>query len=169
MTNKTTREEILEAILASEESEGETHMRHFYEAVDAGVQPTAETMQFLANAFKEIYKMDSHDGDVIKKTLQLSKDGRGRPTASNEHMVIAYRVEELYLSGKGLNEARRIIAGESGVSEDTVKRHYRKHKRFVKFFIESQNAALKSKALLDSSLKTAMKAKALSDSIDQST
>jgi len=95
-------------------------MRRFYEALEAGEQPPAETLQFLADAFRKMHK-----GADAKEALKLIKK-RGRKDESENQIENAVMVEEILLTEKGDDNARRKVAEIVGQDFTTVRRHHKK-------------------------------------------
>lgn len=134
-------------IISGDEPEGKTHLRAFVSAVNAGEQPTPETMNFLTEAFTAILK-----GIEPKSALHLKKrPGDNADAHMEQHLVWAVMVEEKRLQGMGKDEARKAVAEETRKSFKRIREHHLNHKVAAKAMIEAFQKfdALKAERRMD--------------------
>ena len=107
-------------------TEGEKHFRRLADALERGESPPAETLQFLANAGKEIA-----NGANPKKALKLEKQKGNKTDAARVWrrirlvQAICLLMDDFHLTkAEAIDKTAAALADIPGYSWDSLERHY---------------------------------------------
>ena len=118
--------QLREELLASDETEGETQMRHYCRSIKKGEQPSPETIEFFNRAFQEI-----QSGTELKQALRIKKK-RGRKKTDAQYaleMDAAILVEEKRADGLAWSEAVAFAGEYFHKDDETIKGYHKKCKK----------------------------------------
>ncbi len=130
-------------------TDGEKHFQRLANAVERGELPPADTLQFLAQAGREILNQVNP-----KKALKLEKP-QGRKKDSG--LIVCRRImlvqiicglmdEHGFTKEQAIDRLTDIMAGKKGFSRDSIERHYDAYQRLAR---ENNATERKFNALLE--------------------
>ncbi len=128
-----------EDILSLGESAGETLLRHYCQAVEAGETPSQEVLTQLAEMFQQVL----HGGDIQKALAIKRRKGRHATDGLGTAYLVAKEMEARRKRGQAAayEAAVEAVAEQTRQSVRTVRRHYGRSKNLVAWYlrIEKKN------------------------------
>jgi hypothetical protein len=119
---------LREELLALDETEGETQMRHYCRSITKGEQPPPETIEFFNRAFQEI-----QNGTELKQALRIEKK-RGRKKTHDQdvlEMEAARIIEKRRADGSTWRDAVKYAEKYFHKDYETIKGYHKKYKKFA--------------------------------------
>jgi hypothetical protein len=116
-------------------TEGEKHFQRLVNAVDRGESPPADTLQFLAQAGRDIL-----NGSNPKKALRLEKP-QGRKKDDGLTVCRRIRLAQVlcglmddhgFTKEQAIDRVADVMTGRKGFSRDSIERHYDDYQRLAR-------------------------------------